>query len=168
MEYSVVPMAECHGHAVIDIFNHFITNSMAAYPEEPVSYEFFSRFLQMMQGYPSLVVTTESGQLVGFGFLRPYHHAGTVRRTAEVTYFILPEFTKHGIGTSLLNRLIEQAMPMGIDTLVASISSKNEDSIAFHRKNGFRECGRIERAGRKRGQDFDIIWMQRILDPVAS
>jgi len=30
MEFSFEPMAECHGHAVIDIFNDFITNSMAA------------------------------------------------------------------------------------------------------------------------------------------
>lgn len=41
-------MAARHGHAVIDIFNHFITNSMAAYAEEPVSYEFFDRFRHMM------------------------------------------------------------------------------------------------------------------------
>jgi phosphinothricin acetyltransferase len=154
-------MAEGHGHAVIDIFNHFISNSMAAYPEEPVSYDFFDRFLQMMQGYPAFVATVSPGRVVGFGFLRPFHHASTLRRTAEVTYFILPEFTKQGIGTALLNRLIEYAVPMGIDNLVASISSKNDDSIAFHRKNGFRECGRIERAGRKRSQDFDIVWMQR-------
>ena len=165
MDSSLEPMAECHGHAVIDIFNHFITNSMAAYPEEPVSYEFVDRFLQMIQGYPSLVVTVDPGRVVGFGFLRPFHLASTLRRTAEVTYFILPEFTRQGIGTALLNCLIEQTVPMGIDNLVANISSKNEESIAFHRKNGFRECGRIQQAGRKCGQDFDIVWMQRRLAP---
>ncbi|MHB8862412.1 MAG: GNAT family N-acetyltransferase [Pirellulaceae bacterium] len=161
MKFSFEPMAECHGHAVTDIYNHYISNSMAAYPEEPVSHEFFNRFLQTTQGCPALVVAVDTWQVIGFGFLRPFHHASSIRRTAEVTYFILPEFTKQGIGTALLNRLVDQAVPMGIDNLVANISSKNEESIAFHRKNGFRECGRIEQAGRKCGQDFDIVWMQR-------
>mgnify|MGYP001099309595 CR=1 FL=1 len=72
---------------------------------------------------------------------------------------------KYGITQA---RLIEEAVPMGIDSLVASISSKNEESIAFHRKNGFRECGRFEWAGRKNDQDFDIVWMQRRLPPTAA
>jgi len=59
--------------------------------------------------------------------------------------------------------LSDEAILRGIDLLVASISSMNEASIAFHRKNGFRECGRFERAGRKNDQDFDIVWMQRRL-----
>jgi len=165
MDYAIQPMAESHGPAVIDIFNHFIATSMAAYPEGPVPHEFFSRFLQMMQGYPALVVTVSSGQVVGFGFLRPFHPASTLRRTAEVTYFILPEFTRLGIGTALLQRLIEQARPMGVENLVANVSSQNEPSIAFHRKNGFHVCGCIERAGRKHDQDFDVMWMQR---PIAA
>lgn len=166
--FSLEPMAENHGRAVIDIFNHFVTSSFAAYPDQPVPYEFFNRFQQMTQGYPAFVATVDSGRVVGFAFLRPFHPASTLRRTAEVTYFISPEFTKRGIGTALLKRLIEEAIPRGIDTLVASISSKNEESIAFHRKNGFRECGRFERAGRKNDQDFDIVWMQRHMGPAAA
>ena len=161
--FPLEPMAECHGRAIIDIFNYYVRQSFAAYPDQPVPYEFFGRFQQMTQGYPAYVAKVESGQVVGFGFLRPFHPAGTLQRTAEVTYFLSPEFTKQGIGTALLNRLVEEAIPRGIALLVASISSKNEESIAFHRKNGFRECGRFERAGRKYGQDFDIVWMQRQL-----
>jgi L-amino acid N-acyltransferase YncA/mannose-6-phosphate isomerase-like protein (cupin superfamily) len=161
--FILEPMTDCHGPAVIDIFNHFVTHSFAAYPDQPVPHEFFGRFQQMTQGYPAYVATVDSGRVVGFGFLRPFHPASTLSRTAEVTYFISPEFTKRGIGTALLKRLIEEAIPRGIDLLVASISSRNEESITFHRKNGFRECGRFERAGRKNEQDFDIVWMQRQL-----
>lgn len=166
--FNLKPMAEDHGRAVIDIFNHFVTSSFAAYPDQPVPHEFFGRFQQMTQGYPAFVAIVDSGCVVGFGLLRPFHPASTLSRTAEITYFISPEFTKRGIGTALLNRLIEEAVPRGIDLLVASISSKNEESIAFHRKNGFRECGRFERAGRKNGQEFDIVWMQRHIGPAAA
>ena len=161
--FTLEPMAECHGRAIIDIFNHYVTRSFAAYPDQPVPYEFFVIFQQMTQGYPAYVAVVDSGEVVGFGFLRPFHPASTLRRTAEVTYFISPDFTKQGIGTALLNCLIEDATSKGVDSLVASISSKNDESLAFHRKNGFRECGRFQQAGRKNGQDFDIVWMQRHL-----
>lgn len=36
-------------------------------------------------------------------------------------------------------------------------------SINFHKKNGFIECGRFQRIGRKHGQTFDVIWMQKML-----
>jgi L-amino acid N-acyltransferase YncA/mannose-6-phosphate isomerase-like protein (cupin superfamily) len=162
---ALEPMAEGHGPAVIEIFNHYVTQSFAAYPDQPVPREFFARFQQMIQGYPAYVAVVDSGQVAGFGFLRPFHPANTLRRTAEVTYFIAPQFTKQGIGSTLLKQLMDDAARRGIDSLVASISSRNEESIAFHRKNGFRECGRFERAGRKNGQEFDIVWMQRHLGP---
>jgi len=52
---------------------------------------------------------------------------------------------------------------MGISSILASISSRNEESIAFHRSLGFRECGRLEAIGRKWGKVFDVVWMQRML-----
>jgi L-amino acid N-acyltransferase YncA/mannose-6-phosphate isomerase-like protein (cupin superfamily) len=158
-------MSERHGREVIDIFNHYITQSFAAYPDQPMPYEFFGRYQQMTQGYPAFVAVADSGRVIGFGLLRPIHPAGTLRRTAEVSYFISPEYTRQGIGRALLDQLIEKAIPLGIDSLVASISSKNESSMAFHRKNGFRECGRFQQAGRKNDQDFDIVWMQRRIRP---
>lgn len=162
-QYSFDRMAACHGRAIIDIFNHYVANSFAAYPEKPVPAEYFDRLLQVTEGYPALVALAESGQVAGFGFLRPIHPASSLRRTAEVTYFISPAFTRQGIGSALLSRLVEQAQQMGIDSLVASISSKNLQSIAFHKKSGFCECGRFQRAGRKNGEDFDIVWMQKHL-----
>jgi len=49
---------------------------------------------------------------------------------------------------------------MGIDTFLAHISSLNEGSIRFHLRHGFTECGRFRCVGTKRGQDFDMVWMQ--------
>jgi phosphinothricin acetyltransferase len=49
---------------------------------------------------------------------------------------------------------------MGVDTFLAHISSLNEGSIRFHLRHGFTECGRFRCVGRKRGHDFDMVWMQ--------
>jgi phosphinothricin acetyltransferase len=48
-----------------------------------------------------------------------------------------------------------------VETILASISSRNEGSLRFHRKHGFRECGCFEGVGRKFDQDFDVVWMQK-------
>jgi len=50
-----------------------------------------------------------------------------------------------------------------IKTLLASISSRNKESIAFHKKHGFIECGRFKDIGRKRGKPFDVVWMQKVI-----
>ncbi|MEW6660022.1 MAG: N-acetyltransferase family protein [Thermodesulfobacteriota bacterium] len=156
-------MSDNHRTAVINILNHFIRHSYAAYSEEAVDYHFFDRIVEMSRGYPALVIKTGDHQVVGFGIMRPHHFADSFKRTAEVTYFILPENTRKGLGTAMLDRFVRESGQMGIDSLLANISSRNEESIRFHLQNGFRECGRFMRVGRKFGEDFDVVWMQRQL-----
>ena len=160
MTYNLERMSNHHRTEVIDIFNYYIANEFAAYPEEPVGYDLFDRFLEMTQGYPSVVVEDNSGAVVGFAFLRPYHLASTFRRTAMITYFIMPEHTGKGLGTRILERFVQEARAMAIETILANASSRNEGSLRFHRRNGFRECGRFRRVGTKFGEDFDVVWMQ--------
>ena len=163
MTYVVERLSEHHRTAVIDIFNIFVTTGFSAYPETEVSYAFFDRFLEMAQGYPAVAIKDQTGRVVGFAILRAYHFARTFARTAEVSYFLLPEATRQGVGTMILEMFVQEAKKMGIDSIVASISSRNEESIRFHLKNGFQECGRLRAIGKKFGEDFDVVWMQRPL-----
>jgi L-amino acid N-acyltransferase YncA len=160
MSYSYEEMSEPHRSEVIDIFNHYIANSFAAYMERPVGYGFFDNFLEMARGYPSIVIKEDAEGVVGFGFLQPFHRARTFRQTAQITYFLRPEHTGKGLGTEILERFVGKAREQGIETLLAHISSRNEGSVRFHRRHGFRECGRFRRVGRKFGEDFDVVWMQ--------
>jgi L-amino acid N-acyltransferase YncA len=162
VSYEFEAMSEKHRQPVIDIFNYYIQNSQAAFPDAPVGYDFYDRFLRMTQGHPAIVVCDEA-QIVGFAMLHPYHWATTFKRTAEITYFLMPDHTQRGLGTHILNEFIHQAQSMSMDTLLACISSLNLASIQFHQKHGFRECGRLARVGRKFEQDFDIVWMQKHL-----
>jgi len=162
-DYTFEQMTENHRHALIDIFNHYIRQSHAAYLEEAVDYRFFDQFLKMSRGYPALVVKNRNQQVVGFGLMRPHHLADSMKRAAELTYFILPEDTGKGLGSAILDFFVREAGKMGIDTLLANISSRNRASIEFHLQKGFRECGRFHKVGRKFGEDFDVVWMQKLL-----
>lgn len=100
---------------------------------------------------------------MGSQFMHPYHRIETFNRAALMTYFILPDYTQKGIGKEILDYFVAQAKTRDIDCLLANISSLNQSSIQVHAKNGFVECGWFRRIGRKRGKDFDVIWMQRLL-----
>lgn len=160
MSYTLETMTEVHRHAVIDIFNYFVKHTWAAYPEEPVGSGFFDYLLQVSRGYPACVVRDTTGDIAGFALLRPHLPSAAFERTAETTYFLLPEHTRRGIGSLILGRFIAEAKTIGVETVLANISSRNEVSLQFHRKMGFRECGRFSRVGRKFGEDFDVVWMQ--------
>jgi L-amino acid N-acyltransferase YncA len=161
MTYRLEPMTEAHRRPVIDIYNHYVVHGFAAYPEVPVPYAAYDRFLDMTRGYPAVVALDDEDEVAGFAFLRPWHHAATFRRTAEITYFLGPTHIRRGLGRQVLDHLVEAGRAMGIDRLLASISSHNEESLAFHRKYSFIECGRFPAVGRKFGRDIDVVWMTR-------
>ena len=167
MEYTFRQANDTDQRAILSIFNHYVETTYASYFESRVDESFLIQLEQMTSGYPFYVIETPEKQVVGFGFIHRYHPARAFERVGELSYFILPSHTRKGLGTRLLNLLVGDAMQMGIDTLLASISSLNESSVEFHRKNGFAECGRFIRVGQKFGQDFDVVWMQRSLHEPA-
>ena len=100
MRFYFEPMLPEHQNSVIDIFNYYVENSFAAYPESKVPYDVFDIFLEMSDGYPTITLKDEIGEI---------------------------------------------------------------RSINFHRKNGCIECGRFKNVGRKKGQVFDTVWMQKMI-----
>lgn len=161
--YTIKDLDTEHAEEVMKIFNHYVASGFAAFFDEPLPDMFFSRLREMARGYPAVAAVAADGTVAGFAFLRAFHAAPTFNRTAETTYFIHPDHTRKGLGKLLLDRLIEESPGVGVDNLVASVSSLNAESLAFHEKNGFRESGRLAAVGRKRGADFDLVLMQRFL-----
>jgi phosphinothricin acetyltransferase len=144
------------------IFNHYVEHSFAAYPEQPVDKTFVDFMKKVIYGDAFFVVES-GGKVAGFAFLKRYHPYPAFNRVAETGYFILPEYTRKGLGKRILEHLGKVARTLGIDTLLANISSQNQPSLAFHETHGFRECGRFRNISRKFGQDVDIVWMQKFI-----
>ena len=147
----------------MEIFNYYIENSFAAYPEQRLPDEFFDALLIMSTGYPTVAARTEDGDVTGFGLLRPYNPLPAFFTTAEITYFIKPRFTGQGIGKAMLDYLLDTGKASGISTILANVSSLNEESIRFHLRHGFSECGRFREAGQKKGHIFDVVYFQKLL-----
>lgn len=163
MEYTIRPMTKEDREPLIDIFNYYVENSFAAYPENKLPYQAFDMFLQIATSFPTGTIEDRNGTIVGFGMLRAHNPIPTFSQTAEATYFIHPDHTGRGLGKMLLASLEKGAVAKGITTILAHISSLNPNSLKFHQKNGFVECGRFRKVGKKKGRDFDTVWMQKML-----
>lgn len=162
MRYSFEPMHQEHGPAVLAVLNHHIASGFAAYPSQPLPAGLWERFFQALDGYPAYVVKHDD-QVVGFGALKPYLLPDTLARTAEVSYFLLPNYTGQGLGSRLLEILTAEARERGVDNLLANVSSQNEASLRFHKRHGFVQVGYFPKVGRKWGKDFDLVWLQKVL-----
>lgn len=160
MGYTIRNMQETDAASVISIYNYYAENDFAAYFDQPLPVQSFALFQEMSQNYPAFVACNENQEVIGFAFLHAYHSARTFQRTAEVTCFIHHKHIGKGLGQLMLSKLIVDAIKIGVDNIIASISSQNVGSLTFHKKYGFRECGRLPAIGKKFGKDFDVVYMQ--------
>lgn len=163
MDYSISPITTEDREAIIDIFNYYIENSFAAFPESRLTYQAFDMFLQISKGFPTGVIKDSDGKTFGFGMLRAHNPMPVFAHAAEISCFIDNGHTGKGIGRGLLEYLESEGRKKGIKTILACISSLNPGSIKFHRNNGFAECGRFRDVGTKKGQVFDTVWMQKMI-----
>ncbi len=163
MDIQFVPLTPADGPAVIDLFNHYVRHSFAAFPEDPLPYPFFDRFLEATHGLPTVAAKDSGGRLLGFALLRPHIPWPTSSHVAEITYFVAPDSLRKGIGSKMLADLETRGQAQGIRTILAAISSLNGMSLDFHRKHGFQEVGRFRSVVIKRGTPFDTVWMQKTL-----
>jgi L-amino acid N-acyltransferase YncA len=120
---------------IADIFNFYVTESFAAYPDQPVSEAFFRDRHQAHPEYPFIVAEGDEG-IIGFAYLSPYHPTPTMRHTASLTYFLHPQHTGRGIGSELLEHLFSAGETIGVTNFLAHISSENPGSIRFHLSGG--------------------------------
>lgn len=158
--YKLKEYQEEYKHQITQIFNYYVKNEFAAYAEEAVDSEFLNKMMSE-KDYPKYIVEFQERQIVGFGFAFRYHQGSVFNRTLKLSYFIEKEHTHQGIGLLLLERLAYDCEKFMIENLLVHICSLNEASLNFHRKNGFKECGRFKNIGYKFGKHFDDVWMQK-------
>lgn len=165
MKIRYEQFTEKYGKDVIDIFNYYIENSFAAFPEQALPHVAFPVMQSLAKDYPAFILLDDDAgsKCVGFGFLKSYNPMPAFRFTAACTYFLHHTYTGKNLGSSVLARLESEALTKGIRTLLAEISSENPGSIEFHKQNGFTECGRFKGIGVKMNKTFDVIWMQKEL-----
>lgn len=126
----------------------------------------WTAFDQGKMAAPRLVSVDEDGSVTGWAVLSPTSSRCVYGGVAEITIYVAASARGKGVGTMLIEAMVEASEAEGIWTLVAGIFPENEGSVALHQKAGFDILGRRKRIGKMRhgpmaGQWRDILWLER-------
>ena len=143
--------------SVSQIYNKGISSGKCTFRTDVPTIDEFYRGIHDFCRY----VAVCDNAVVGFVAISPvsskHHYSGV----AEVMIYIDEKYQRNGIGTALLNKLIDTANSNGIWCLYSSIFSSNEKSIGLHTKCGFRMIGYRERIAKdKFGNWTDTVLME--------
>jgi RimJ/RimL family protein N-acetyltransferase len=84
---------------------------------------------------------------------------GTEKRAGNVGIVVKDGFRGMGIGTRMMQTIVEFARKRGLRVLVLSVFATNERAIHVYENVGFVKCGRVPRKHFHRGRYVDEIIM---------
>lgn len=100
------------------------------------------------------------GQLVGAGNFRPSHPADRARHRAAMGLSILKSHWHMGVGSAMLQAMIDAAKSTPLEQLELSVAAGNARAKALYDRFGFAEYGRLPRGMKYRdGRYDDLILM---------
>ena len=159
--------------AIQAIYAHHVLHGLASFEEVPPGVEEMrSRYEAIVASGKPYIVAELDGAVAGYGYASGYRARPAYRFTLENSIYIDERHRGRGVGTALLDALIERCRAGPWRQVVAVIGdSANAASIGLHRKAGFREVGVLRRVGFKHGRWVDSVLMQLELsaeDPPAG
>ena len=150
---------------ILEIYNDAVLHTTATYDYEPRTLEQRRQWFEDHQrdNYAVFVAVDETGRIVGWSALNPYHARPGYRFTSEDSVYIAADRRGQGIAKQLLEPLIEAARARGLHVIIAAIDATNEASIRLHARYGFEQVGHFKQVGFKFGRWLDVVYMQKIL-----
>lgn len=150
--------------SILDIVNHAILHTTANYSYEPQTLEIQRQWMldKQLHGFPVIVALCE-GKVVGYGAYGTFREKIGYQYTVEHSVYVAENHYGKGIGKLLLSELLRLARAQNVHVMIGAIDAANAESIGFHKKFGFTECGVIHQAGFKFGKWLDLLFMQLTL-----
>jgi L-amino acid N-acyltransferase YncA len=156
-------LAETDFEFIKELYDYYILNSTATYYTERITVEELRSFIPAGdEKYKSFLIKN-GDEVCGFCYFSQYKKRQAYDRTAEVSVYLKPEKTGHGIGKTVLDHLEEVAERSGISVLIAIISGDNENSIKLFEKCGYEKCGHFKQIGEKFNKILDVVYYQKII-----
>ena len=157
------------GAAVAAIYAHHVLHGTASYDTEaPSPADMRNKIVHVLaQGWPFLVAEA-GGEVVGYAYATQFRDRPAYAYTCENSIYVRAGDGGRGIGRRLLEALLVRSERAGFRQMVAVIGGAEPASVALHTACGFRETGRIEAVGWKKGRWLDNVYMQKALGPGAT
>lgn len=159
MKYVIKEMLETHWDEVKSIYLQGIHTNKSTFQTEAPNWKLWDAGHLTICRFVVLV----EGHVGGWVALSPSSARLCYKGVVEVSLYIDERFQGIGVGTALLNYLIQASEEHGIWSLYSVIIRENTSSIALHKKCGFRKVGIREKIARMEstGKWHDIVFMER-------
>lgn len=149
--------------AIADIYNEYIQNSVISFETEAVSLSAMQRRIEDISSQYPYWVYEEEGKVLGYCYAHGWKERAAYRHTFETTIYLDTASRSKGIGSQLLQHLIDECRKAGAHVLVACIVADNEMSIRLHEKFGFQRVAHFRQVGMKFGRWLDVVDYQLTL-----
>ena len=151
--------------AIRSIYNYEVEHTTATFDLVPRSLEEQREWLSARSGAFSAIVAGDdvSGHVLGFASLSPYKERAAYRTSVEDSIYVRRDAHGRGIGTVLLNHVLDLAADSGFHAVMARIEASGTASRALHATCGFELVGIEREIGRKFNRWLDVALMQCLL-----
>ena len=150
---------------ILAIYNEVIATSTAVYRDSPATLDDRRQWFDARRAgsYPVLVAVDDSG-ILGFASYGDFRAWPGYRFSVEHTVHIRLDQRGRGVGTQLMQALIQRAIEQGKHVMIGGVDAENESSLRFHERLGFVRTANLRQVGFKFGRWLDLVFVQRILD----
>ncbi|WP_323702999.1 GNAT family N-acetyltransferase [Mammaliicoccus sp. Dog046] len=149
---------------ILHIYNDAIKNTTAVYTyDETTLAEREQWFENKLEKNQPVIVFDVDGDVAGFATYGSFRDWAAYQYTIEHSIYVNSNYRRQGIASKLLIEIIDMAKKNGFKTIVAGIDGENKDSIALHKKLGFKYNGTIEKVGYKFDRWLDLEFYQLML-----
>jgi len=150
--------------AIARIYNHYVTDTIVTFEEDPVSAdEIAARIRAVQTASLPWVVADQGGEIVGYAYAGIWKPRRGYRIAVETTVYLDAGSGGRGIGSALYATLIADLTSIGIHTAMGGIALPNDASIKLHEKFGFKKVAHFKENGIKFGKLIDVAYWQLML-----
>ncbi len=155
--------AEADLPAIVDIYNQSIPAGESTADTKPITVaDRVDWFRQFDPNKRPIWVAEQDGKIIGFIYLTSFYGGRPAYdKTAEVSLYIATEVQGKGLGSLLMQRMIDACPGLGVTTLIGMHFDHNEATRRLNGKFGFNQVGHIpeiaEIQGRKHGLVISIL-----------
>jgi phosphinothricin acetyltransferase len=149
---------------IMEIYNKEIREGTATFDTVEKTTNDMKKWFRDHGSKNPIVVAEDNSNIVGWAALSKYSNRCAYSITAELSLYIKEDCQGQGIGSKLMESILNEGEKAGLHTAIARISEGNENSIYVHKKFGFEHVGIYKEVGEKFGRLIDVYLMQKIFE----
>jgi L-amino acid N-acyltransferase YncA len=170
MAVMIRPATRADMACICEIYAYYVENTVITYEEiVPDVDEMQQRFFDIQSHNMPYLVAEIDGVITGYAYASVYRTRPAYRYCVEHSIYLNQDHQGHGVGSQLMEALINSCLPTGIRQMIAVIGdTTNHASVALHEKFGFTHVGILKDSGFKFNRWIDTIIMQRPIGAGAT